>query len=83
MDRISGVSEITFPESVVALGFGVSRFIHMPVFKTDPIPHPFTTKRNSAISKKKKIGKLAKRYTPNIICHLFFLNKPEPFHSAC
>lgn len=54
MDRISGVSEITFPEFVVALGFGVSRFIHMSVFKTDPIPHPFTTKRNSATGKKKK-----------------------------
>lgn len=53
MDRISGVSEITFPEFVVALGFGVSRFIHMSVFKTDPIPHPFTTKRNSATGKKK------------------------------
>lgn len=70
MDRISGVSEITFPESVVALGFGVSRFIHMSVFKTDPIPHPFTTKRNSATGKKKKkkIGKWAKRYPANTIC---------------
>lgn len=72
MDRISGVSEITFPESVVALGFGVSRFIHMPVFKTDPIPHPFTTKRNSAISKKKKDWQIGKKiYTKHYLLLIF------------
>lgn len=73
MDRISGVSEITFPEFVVALGFGVSRFIHMSVFKTDPIPHPFTTKRNSATGKKKKDWQMGKKICSKHYMLLIFL----------